>query len=131
MRTSLTRFEPAVYAVLRIVAGFMFLFHGFPKLVGWFSERPMPAVGSQLWIGGVIELVAGALIMLGAFTRYAAVIASGTMAVAFFQFHAVKNGHILPIVNGGDAAALYCFVFLFIAVRGAGVWSVDSKLGRD
>lgn len=116
------RTEEIAFAALRMVAGFMFMCHGLPKLFGWFGQT-VPT-GSQLWIGGIIELGTGALVMLGAFTRPAALLASGTMAVAFFQFHAHAKGHILPIVNGGDAAALYCFVFLLFGLRGPGIWSI-------
>lgn len=122
----LERFEPIGYAVLRIVAGFMFALHGLPKLFGWFGQ--LEAVGSQKWFGGIIELVCGALIMIGLFTRPAAFLASGTMAVAFLQFHwkfEPSLERLLPIVNRGDAAVLYCFLFLLVAIRGAGIWSLD------
>jgi putative oxidoreductase len=126
MSRDFDRYEPMAYAALRIVAGSMFLFHGVSKLFGW----PGHAVpfGSQLWVGGVIELVGGALIALGLLTRPAALLASGTMAVAYFQFHwklEFANWAFLPIVNQGEPAVLYCFVFLLIAIRGAGIWSLD------
>lgn len=130
MHLDRARLESISYAALRIVAGAMFLFHGIPKLFGVLgAAKP---VGSQLWFGGVIELVAGALIALGLFTRPAALIASGTMAVAYFQFHwkLQFTDAFLPLVNKGELAALYCFVFLLIAIRGAGVASVDRALGR-
>ncbi len=121
----LERYEPLVYAVLRIVAGFMFALHALPKLFGVYGDRV--AVGSQLWIGGVIELVAGPLIAIGLFTRPAALVASGTMAVAYWQFHVGKSGELLPIANRGDAAVLYCFLFLLIAIRGPGRWAVERR----
>ena len=126
------RAETISYAALRIVAGFMFLFHGTQKLLGFPASKAMPELWSQKWIGGVIELVAGALIMVGLLTRPAAFIASGTMAVAYIQFH-WKGGFgadLLPIVNKGELAALYCFVFLLIWARGAGSISIDRQLRR-
>ena len=123
IQTITTRVEPITYAALRIVAGAMFAFHGVQKITGWQSQL-MPPVGSQLWVGGLIELVAGTLIALGLFTRPAALLASGTMAVAYLQFHwklAFANAMWLPALNKGELAALYCFVFLLIAARGSGV----------
>jgi putative oxidoreductase len=128
---TLSRFEPTAYAVFRIVVGFLFLWHGLSKLTGFLG--PQMPTGSQMWIGGVIELVCGALVMLGLFTRYAAFLASGTMAVAYFQFHwklHVADYAFLPVVNQGEAAVLYCFAFLFIACRGPGALSLDGKRGE-
>lgn len=125
---ALERFEPQAYAVLRIVAGALFAFHGVQKVFGWLGHA-MP-VGSQLWIGGMIELVGGALIAIGLLTRWAALLASGTMAVAYFQFHWKLNfdGYQwLPAINKGELAVIYCFVFLLIALRGPGIWSVDAR----
>jgi len=125
----LSALEPASYAALRIVAGLMFFFHGLQKIFGLLSPFQAP-FGSQLWIGGVIELVAGLLIALGLFTRAAAFLASGTMAVAYFQFHwklAVADGKWLPGVNQGEMAVLYCFLFLFIAARGSGSFALDNR----
>jgi len=129
---STTRFQAHAYTALRIVAGLMFACHGLPKLFGWLGGAAKP-VGSQLWIGGVIELVAGVLIALGLFTRVAAVLAAGTMAVAYFQFHwklALDGWKWLPLMNKGELAALYCFVFLLIAAAGAGATSLDRRLRR-
>ncbi|MDQ3367892.1 MAG: DoxX family protein [Myxococcota bacterium] len=131
MTGRLARLEPIAYAALRIVSGAMFFCHGLPKVFGWLG--PTKEVGSQLWIGGVIEVVAGALIALGLLTRPAALIASGTMAVAYFQFHwklGTENWQWLPMVNKGEMAVLYCFVFLLIALRGAGIASLDQLRGR-
>ena len=114
--------QPYLYAALRIVAGAMFAFHGAQKLLGWHSQF-MPPLGSQLWLGGIIELVGGTLIALGLFTRPAAFLAAGQMAVAYFQFHwkfAVAGGMWLPGINKGELAVLYCFAFLFIAAHGSG-----------
>jgi len=120
-------------AALRIVAGAMFACHGAQKILGFLATNPQPAVGSQVWFGGLIELVGGALIALGLFTRPAALLASGTMAVAYFQFHwklVTDHWKFLPIVNGGEPAVLYCFVFLVFAVSGAGAFSIDSARSR-
>jgi putative oxidoreductase len=127
-----TRYEDAAYAALRIVAGFMFAFHGVQKILGYFTAKPQPEVFSQMWIGGMIELVGGALIALGLLTRPAAFLAAGTMAVAYFQFHWKLQGgaKILPIANGGELSALYAFVFLFIFIKGAGAASLDRMFGR-
>jgi len=132
-QTVTTRFEPFLYAALRVVAGVMFMLHGVQKVVGWPGATPTPAVGSQIWIGGVIELVAGGLIAIGLFTRPAAFLAAGTMAVAYFQFHwklALDEFLWLPSVNKGELAALYCFVFLLFAARGAGPASLDGRTRR-
>jgi putative oxidoreductase len=123
-----TRVEPIIYAALRIVAGAMMSFHGIQKIIGWQSGGFSPAVGSQLWFGGLIELVAGALAALGLFTRTAAFLLSGTMAVAYIQFHwklAFTGALWIPALNKGELAALYCFVFLLIAARGSGVAALD------
>ena len=130
---NITRLEGAAYAALRIVAGAMFACHGMQKILGWFTTGARPAVGSQTWIGGLIELSCGLLIALGLLTRPAAFLASGTMAVAYFQFHwklAFAGWKWLPIVNKGELAALYCFVLLFIAAHGAGLASLDGRLRR-
>lgn len=129
------RLQSLAGGILRIVAGVMFACHGAQKILGWWGApgHPQPPVGSQVWIGGIIELVCGALIALGFFTRPAAFLASGTMAVAYFQFHKgyeLGGGHFLPIVNGGEMAVLYCFLFLVYAVSGAGALSVDAARGR-
>lgn len=116
------------YTLLRVFAGLMFAFHGMQKVLGVLSNG-QPPVGSQLWIGGVIELVCGLAIAAGLFTRWAAFLASGTMAVAYIQFHwKLKFGAaFFPAVNQGELALVYCFLFLFIACRGAGPHSVDAK----
>lgn len=117
----------AVYALLRIAAGLMFAFHGVQKLFGVLTEFH-PPVGSQLWIGGVIELVTGLAIAAGVLATWAAFLASGTMAVAYVQFHWKLDfsAKFFPAVNQGELALLYAFLFLFIACRGAGKWSVDG-----
>jgi putative oxidoreductase len=114
------------------VSGFLFLWHGTQKLIGFPAAKALPEMWSQKWFGGIIELVAGALIMIGLFTRPAAFLASGTMAVAYIQFHwkGAFGADFLPIVNRGETAVLFCFVFLLIWARGAGPISIDRQLGR-
>lgn len=127
----LAKIEEPAYTAMRAAAGFMFLFHGLQKLFGWLTKNPTPELFSQKWFGGAIELVVGVLVMIGLGTRLAAFIASGTMAVAYFQFHQkqdLSDWHWLPIVNKGELAVLYCFVFLFIAARGPGKLALDNRL---
>ena len=116
------------YALLRIVSGAIFSFHGVQKIFGILTER-QPDIGSQLWFGGVIELVCGLLLVIGFQSRWAALLASGTMAVAYFQYHwKFQFGpEFFPAINHGDAAILYCFVFLYVACRGSGIWSLDKS----
>jgi putative oxidoreductase len=122
----LEKYADNAYALMRIVAGLMFSFHGLQIVFGVLSEN-QPPVGSQLWVGGLVELAAGLAVMLGIQTRVAALLASGTMADAYLQYHwKFQIGpNFFPAVNQGELAALYCFVFLFIASRGGGKWSVD------
>ncbi|MGD0653881.1 MAG: DoxX family protein [Thermoguttaceae bacterium] len=124
----LAKYTDQVYASLRIVAGLMFSFHGAQKILGILSEF-RPGVGSQLWFGGLIELICGLLVLVGFQTCWAAFIASGEMAVAYFQFHwKFQFGQkIFPTINGGELAALYSFVFLFIATRGGVMWCLEKK----
>jgi len=126
------RIEEPAYAALRVVAGLALAFHGMQKLFGWYSSF-MPPAGSQLWFGGIIELVCGLLVAIGLLTRPAAFLASGTMAVAYVQFHwklQFAAGAWLPAVNKGEGALINAFVFLFIFARGAGLFSVDARLAR-
>ncbi len=125
------RFAPYVLALLRIVSGLLFLSHGLVKLAGFPpGARPGPQpVLSLLGAGGVIELVAGTLILLGLFTGPAAFLAAGEMAVAYWVFHAPSSP--FPTVNGGDAAILFCFVFLFLAAAGPGAYSLDSRRAKS
>ncbi len=118
-------YSAQTYALLRMVSGFLFLWHGASKLFGFppSAHTPPPAIA---YTAGPIELIAGALIMIGLFTRWGAFLASGTMAVAYWIGHGTKAA--LPLQNGGELAVIYCFVFLFIAAHGAGIWSID---GRD
>jgi putative oxidoreductase len=109
----------------------MFAFHGLQKLFGVLSGF-RPPMGTQLWFGGVIELVCGCAIAVGVLTPWAAVLASGEMAVAYLQFHwkLALGPLFFPAVNKGELALLYSFLFLFVACRGGGVWSVDQMRAR-
>lgn len=127
MEGFLGRYSTYIYAILRIVSGFLFLWHGSQKLLGFPpSSNPSPDGLSPLMaVGGAIELIGGFLIMIGLFTGFAAFLSSGMMAVAYFMAH-FKVDAFLPIVNKGELAVIYCFLFLYIASRGSGVWSVES-----
>ncbi len=109
---------------MRIVVGAMFAMHGSQKLFGIPGDSPAAAITSFMGVTGLIELVVGVLVALGFFAGYAAFIGSGQMAVAYFIAHASKG--LLPIINKGELAVLYCFIFLYIAAHGSGIWSVDS-----
>ena len=127
MERFLGRYAPYFYALLRIVAGLLFTMHGTQKLFGFPNKMPVP-LSPLITVGGVIELVCGLLILLGFLTSIAAFIASGMMAVAYFMAH-FPNG-FWPIINQGELAVIYCFVFLYFAARGSGIWSLDSIIGR-
>ena len=117
-------------AALRIVAGLLFLAHGVIKVFGFpaGAEPGQQELLSLFGIGGVIELITGRLLILGLFTRPAAFIASGQMAVAYWMFHFPSSPY--PAVNGGDAAILYCFIFLYIFTAGPGAWSMDNRTAK-
>jgi putative oxidoreductase len=125
MERFLGKYSPYIYALLRIVAGLMFAMHGSQKLFGVPGTRPPAPLASLAGVAGVIEFVAGLLIAIGLFGGYAAFIASGQMAVAFFYAH-FSTAAPLPIVNQGELAVLYCFLFFYMASHGSGTWSVDS-----
>jgi len=128
MATFMQSYDSQTYALMRIVAGFLFLWHGSQKLLGFPGVLPEGVPPFVLYVAGPIELIGGILIMVGLFTRWAAFICSGEMAAAYWMAHGSKA--LLPMVNGGELAALYCFVFLFIAAKGAGMWSVDAAQGH-
>jgi putative oxidoreductase len=128
MEKVLGRYSSEAYALLRIVAGLMFMMHGTQKLLGWPGDGGTVEIASLMGVAGIIELVGGLLIAIGLLTRVAAFICSGEMAVAFFMSHAPE--HWNPLVNKGELSALYCFLFLFIATHGAGIWSVDASRRR-
>lgn len=120
---------PHILSLMRVVTGLMFIQHGAQKIFGF----PAPARGpfelmTQMGVGGVLELVGGALIVLGLFTRPVAFILSGMCAVAYFQFHAPNS--LYPLANGGETVALYCWIFLYIFFAGPGAWALDNMSGR-
>jgi putative oxidoreductase len=128
----LSRFQPQLLSILRIVTGLLFLEHGMQKLLHF---PPLPAAMAHaippnmmpiIMVAGVIELVGGALVTVGLFTRIAAFVCSGEMAVAYWIGH-VPRGGIFPAVNGGDAAILFCFAFLFLAAAGPGPWALSKS----
>jgi putative oxidoreductase len=123
----LAKYTDEAYALMRIVAGFMFSFHGAQKILGMLSDF-QPPMGSQLWFGGLFELLGGLAVMLGYQTRIAAFFCSGEMAVAYFQFHwqFQMGRNFFPTINKGELAALYSFVFLYIATRGGVKWKLDK-----
>ena len=124
MERVLGRFGPQLYALMRIMTGLLFACHGAQTLFGLFGGQQV-VFASQFGIAGVIEFVGGLLIAIGFLTGTAAFIASGEMAYAYFTAHMPKGG--LPIQNAGELSLLYCFVFLYIAARGAGIWGVDKR----
>jgi putative oxidoreductase len=121
-------YAPAMLSILRIVVALLFLEHGLSRLFGFPSPLPTPALFSLYWFAGAIEFAGGALVTLGLFTRTAAFIMSGQMAFAYFLSHAPAG--FFPILNRGDGAILFCFVFLYIAFAGAGPWSLDALWRR-
>jgi putative oxidoreductase len=122
-----TVWAPRVLSILRIVAALIFMAHGTQKLLGFPpGDRPQPELFSLIGLAGALELFGGILLVLGLFTRPVAFILSGEMAVAYWMAHAPQS--FFPIVNGGDSAILYCFVFLYLAVAGGGAWSLDNTL---
>lgn len=121
----MSRFAGPFHALLRIVTGLIFLEHGTMKLFGFPPSEMRPPVGSLFWVGGVMELVGGVLIVLGLFTRPVAFLLAGEMAVAYWMFHAPQS--IYPALNQGDASILYCFVFLWLSAAGSGPWALDRE----
>ncbi|QPQ54563.1 DoxX family protein [Allosphingosinicella flava] len=126
MNANLTAWQPRVLSLLRIVSALLFLEHGTWKLLGFPAGGPdaVPLL-SMMGIAGILEIVLGLLLLAGLFTRLAAFIASGQMAVAYWMAHAPKDA--FPINNGGDAAILFCFIFLYIVFSGPGAWSLDAR----
>ena len=122
---TLSAYAPRALAVLRIVAALIFLEHGTQKLLGFPASSFSPAFLTLPWIAGAIEIVGGIMLLVGFQTRIVAFICSGEMAVAYWMGHAPKN--FFPALNGGDAAILYCFVFLYFVFSGPGAWAVDNK----
>lgn len=120
---------PRLLSILRIVAALIFMAHGTQKILGFpASSSGGPEMFSLPWIAGVLELFGGGLLVLGLFVRPVAFVLSGLMAAAYWIAHAPKS--FFPVLNGGDAAILYCFVFLYLAAAGGGAWSIDNLLSR-
>lgn len=120
------RLAPHVLSLMRIVTALLFLEHGLSRLFGWPSAIPTPHVFTIYWFAGAIELAGGVLLALGLFSRVAALIMSGEMAFAYFLSHAPRG--FFPILNHGDGAVLFCFVFFYIAFAGPGPWSLDALM---
>lgn len=129
MEKGLAPFAPYAYAIMRIIVGLLFACHGAQKVFGWFGGiggQPAP-LGSLLGVAGIIELVLGFFMAIGFVTSFAAFIASGEMAVAYFMAHYPKS--FWPIENEGEPAVLFCFIFLYMATQGSGIWSIDATSG--
>ena len=126
------RYAPHAQALLRIVAGYLFIVHGSMKLFHEPHSAMFDGVtlASTMGLAGVLELVGGALVLVGLFTRIAAFLLSGEMAVAYFTAHASHGNVLFPQLNQGEPAVLFCFIFLFFAAAGAGAWSIDSHRAR-
>ena len=124
MERLLGPYSTFVHAVLRIVAGVLFFQHGLPKLCGYPGASAAAERFSQFWFAGIIEVFGGLAIALGLFTSVVAFIASGELAVAYFQAHAPRG--FWPVVNGGELAAIFSFVFLYFAATGSGRWALDA-----
>ena len=125
---SLSSFASHALSVVRIIVGLLFLEHGTSKYLGFPAAQRLPEMMSMSGVGGLLELIGGALVVLGLFTRPVAFLLSGEMAVAYFYAHFPRN--FFPLINGGDAAILYCFVFLYLVFAGPGPWSLDALLAR-
>jgi putative oxidoreductase len=124
--TAWSHWSPYVLSIVRIVVALLFFEHGLSKLFGFPQPIPTPALFSLAWFSGAIEFVGGGLLAIGLFSRAAAFIMSGEMAIGYFLSHAPHS--FFPILNRGDAAILYCFIFLYFAFAGGGPWSLDAKL---
>jgi putative oxidoreductase len=123
MEKTLAPFAPYAYAIMRIIVGLLFVCHGGQKIFGWFGGQPVP-LASLFGVAGIVEIVLGLLITIGFLAGYAAFIASGEMAVAYFVRHYPKS--FWPLENQGEPAVLFCFIYLFMATQGSGIWSVDA-----
>ena len=129
LNDTLALWAPRVLSILRIVAALIFLEHGTQKLLGFPAHPNPPGIWTTSWIAAILEIVGGPLLLLGLFTRPVAFILSGEMAVAYWTAHAPRS--VFPVLNNGDAAVLYCFVFLYFVFAGPGPWSLDALMGRE
>lgn len=125
----LSRWQPQLLAILRIVVGLLFLEHGLSKYLAFPVPFPVHPLPPLLMVAGAVELITGTLVTIGLFTRLAAFLASGEMAIAYWTSHFPKGPW--PIANMGEGAILFCFVFLYLAAAGAGAWSIDSVRTRN
>lgn len=125
----LSKFQPSALGLLRIVSSLIFFAHGTQKLLGFPASDKSPEMFSLSWTAGALELVGGFLLLIGLFSRPVAFVLSGLMACAYWIAHAPRSP--FPVLNGGDAAILYCFIFLYIVFAGPGRWSVDALTGRE
>lgn|SRR5690242_11817192 len=128
MKFILDRWTPQLLSLLRIVAGFLFVWHGTSKYFHYPVDFGNVQVFSIMGLAGILELVGGALVCVGLFTKPAAFILSGEMAVAYFMFHAPKG--FMPLINGGESAIFFCFIFLYLAAAGPGPISIDAKMRK-
>ena len=128
MERFLGKYSSCLYTTLRIITGLMFALHGSQKLFAWPGGTAVMPLASLMGVAGLIELIGGLLIALGFLTSYAAFVASGEMAAAYFKAHAPQGA--LPLLNRGELAVVYCFLFLYIASQGAGGWSLDAIMRR-
>ena len=128
MPFSPSSWTPQAHALLRIVTAFLFMQHGSAKLLGLPHLAMFDGlqIASLMGVAGILELVGGALVLIGLFTRPVAFVLSGQMAVAYFMAHASQGNPLSPMLNGGEPAVLFCFVFLFLSAAGAGTWSADA-----
>jgi putative oxidoreductase len=124
----LAPYAPQILSVLRIMVALLLFQHDFSKFFGFPAAMPTPAPFSLIWFAGVIELIGGALLLLGLFTRIAAFVLSGELAFAYFIAHAPQGFY--PLTNGGESAVLFCFIFLYLAAAGGGAWSLDALRGK-
>lgn len=128
MAEFLNSWSPRILSVLRIIVGFLFLWHGSQKLLSYPTPVPAGAEGPLVLIAGVLEFFGGIAFLIGLFTRPIAFVLSGLMAVAYFMAHA--SGGFLPFVNGGEMAVIYCFVFFYFVFSGGGEWGIDNLIRK-
>lgn len=129
MFASFSRYEPQLLSLLRIMAGLLFVSHGTAKVLGFPAMEGLPPPGLSLaGLSGPLELILGALLVLGLFTRPAAFLAAGFCAVGYWMVHGMQT--FIPLQNGGETIALYCFVWLYICAAGPGPWALDNMIGK-